>query len=78
MKKLLLATVASAALAGAASAEDVKLGIFIGFTGPIESLTGHMAAAADMMTTTTTIKIHPKQNRSESDYYSFRTKPTDL
>ena len=37
-----------------------------------------MAAAADMMTTTTTIKIHPKQNRSESDYYSFRTKPTDL
>jgi branched-chain amino acid transport system substrate-binding protein len=47
MKKLLLATVASMALAGAASAEEVKLGIFIGFTGPIESLTGHMAAAAD-------------------------------
>ncbi len=48
MKKLLLATVASAALAGAASAEEVKLGIFIGFTGPIESLTGHMSAAADL------------------------------
>lgn len=48
MKKLLLATVASAALAGAASAEEVKLGIFIGFTGPIESLTGPMAAAADL------------------------------
>jgi branched-chain amino acid transport system substrate-binding protein len=48
MKKLLLATVASAALAGAASAEEVKLGIFIGFTGPIESLTGHMAAAAEL------------------------------
>jgi branched-chain amino acid transport system substrate-binding protein len=48
MKKLLLATVASMALAGAASAEEVKLGIFIGFTGPIESLTGHMAAAADL------------------------------
>jgi branched-chain amino acid transport system substrate-binding protein len=47
MKKLLLATVASAALAGVASAEEVKLGIFIGFTGPIESLTGHMAAAAE-------------------------------
>jgi branched-chain amino acid transport system substrate-binding protein len=47
MKKLLLATVASMALAGAASAEEVKLGIFIGFTGPIESLTGHMAAAAE-------------------------------
>jgi branched-chain amino acid transport system substrate-binding protein len=44
--------VASAALAGAAHAEahagEVKLGIFIGFTGPIESLTGHMAAAADL------------------------------
>jgi len=48
MKKLLLATVATAAISGAASAEDVKLGIFIGFTGPIESLTGHMAAAADL------------------------------
>ncbi|NJS38616.1 MAG: ABC transporter substrate-binding protein [Rhodobacteraceae bacterium] len=48
MKKLLLATAAVTALAGAASAEDVKLGIFIGFTGPIESLTGHMAAAADL------------------------------
>ncbi len=47
MKKLLLATVASMALTGAASAEEVKLGIFIGFTGPIESLTGHMAAAAE-------------------------------
>jgi branched-chain amino acid transport system substrate-binding protein len=48
MKKLLLATVAATALAGSAMAEEVKLGIFIGFTGPIESLTGHMAAAADM------------------------------
>jgi branched-chain amino acid transport system substrate-binding protein len=48
MKKLLLATAASALLAGAASAEDVKLGILIGFTGPIESLTGHMAAGAEL------------------------------
>ncbi|MBA3910322.1 MAG: branched-chain amino acid ABC transporter substrate-binding protein [Rhodobacter sp.] len=48
MKKLLLATAASAALAGVASADEVKLGIFIGFTGPIESLTGPMAAAADL------------------------------
>lgn len=47
MKKLLLATAATALLAGAASAEDVKLGILIGFTGPIESLTGHMANAAE-------------------------------
>ena len=48
MKKLLLATTASILLVGAAQAEEIKLGIFIGFTGPIESLTGHMAAAADL------------------------------
>ena len=46
MKKLLLAASACALMAGAAAAEDVKLGILIGFTGPIESLTGHMAIAA--------------------------------
>lgn len=48
MKKLLMASVASLALTGAASAEDVKLGVLIGFTGPIESLTSHMAAAAEL------------------------------
>ena len=48
MKKLLLATTATVLLASAAQAEDIKLGIFIGFTGPIESLTGSMAAAAEM------------------------------
>jgi branched-chain amino acid transport system substrate-binding protein len=47
MKKLLLATAAAALSAGAAGAEDIKLGIIFGFTGPIESLTGSMAAAAD-------------------------------
>ncbi len=47
MKKLLLASAATALIAGAASAEDVKVGILIGFTGPIESLTGHMANAAE-------------------------------
>ena len=47
MKKLLLASAATALFAGAATAEDVKLGILIGFTGPIESLTGHMANAAE-------------------------------
>ena len=47
MKKLLLATAATALCAGAAYAEDVKLGILTGFTGPIESLTGHMANAAE-------------------------------
>jgi branched-chain amino acid transport system substrate-binding protein len=47
MNKLLLASAASALIAGAASADDVKIGILIGFTGPIESLTGHMANAAE-------------------------------
>ena len=47
MKKLLLATAVTALFAGVAQAEDVKLGILIGFTGPIESLTGHMANAAE-------------------------------
>lgn len=47
MKKLLLVTAATALCAGYASAEDVKIGILIGFTGPIESLTGHMANAAE-------------------------------
>jgi branched-chain amino acid transport system substrate-binding protein len=47
MKKLLLATAATALCVGAASAEDVKLGVLFGFTGPIESLTGHMANAAE-------------------------------
>ncbi|WP_430463912.1 ABC transporter substrate-binding protein [Tabrizicola sp.] len=47
MKKLLMASAATLALTGAAAAEDVKLGVLIGFTGPIESLTSHMAAAAE-------------------------------
>jgi branched-chain amino acid transport system substrate-binding protein len=48
MKKLLIATTASALIAGAASAEEIKLGIVFGFTGPIESLTQPMAQAAEM------------------------------
>lgn len=51
MKKMLMASAATLAMVGAASAEDVKLGILIGFTGPIESLTGHMAAAAELAMT---------------------------
>ena len=47
MKKLLTATAACALFAGAASAEDIKLGIIFGFTGPIESLTGSMANATE-------------------------------
>lgn len=47
MKKTLLAAVSVLALAGAAQAE-VKMGIILGFTGPIESLTPDMAAGAEM------------------------------
>ncbi len=48
MKKLLLATAATALFAGVASAEEVKIGVILGFTGPIESLTPHMAAGAEL------------------------------
>ncbi|MGL5010005.1 MAG: ABC transporter substrate-binding protein [Paracoccaceae bacterium] len=48
MKKLLLATAAAALTTGMASAEEIKLGVLIGFTGPIESLTPAMSAAAEM------------------------------
>ena len=52
MKKMLLAStaaalVATSALAGG-HAKEVKLGVLFGFTGPIESLTGPMAAGAEM------------------------------
>ncbi|MDT8858394.1 ABC transporter substrate-binding protein [Paracoccaceae bacterium Fryx2] len=48
MKKLLLATSALVLVAGAASAEDIKIGIILGFTGPLESITPSMAASAEM------------------------------
>ena len=48
MKKLLLASAAGALLAGAASAEEIKLGVILGFTGPIESLTPSMADGAEL------------------------------
>jgi branched-chain amino acid transport system substrate-binding protein len=47
MRKLALATVSVLALTTAAAAE-VKVGIILGFTGPIESLTPDMAASAEM------------------------------
>ncbi|MFY0661274.1 MAG: ABC transporter substrate-binding protein [Shimia sp.] len=48
MKKLLLASATGALLAGAASAEEIKLGVILGFTGPIESLTPSMADGAEL------------------------------
>ncbi|WP_163850169.1 ABC transporter substrate-binding protein [Pseudooceanicola aestuarii] len=52
MKKVLLAGVATAALTGAAFAEshseEVKIGVILGYTGPIESLTPQMADSAEL------------------------------
>ena len=52
MKKLLTATAATALLASGAFAgshsENIKIGVILGFTGPIESLTPHMAAGAEL------------------------------
>ncbi|MFA3915635.1 ABC transporter substrate-binding protein [Ruegeria hyattellae] len=52
MKKLLTATAATALLSGAAfaggHAKEVKLGILIGFTGPIETLAPAMASGAEL------------------------------
>ena len=51
MKKLLLASAATLAATGAFTAghaSEVKLGIILGFTGPIESLTPQMAAGAEL------------------------------
>ncbi|TQS72829.1 ABC transporter substrate-binding protein [Rhodobacteraceae bacterium] len=48
MKKLLLATATVALSAGATYADDVKLGILLGYTGPLESLAPGMTAGAEM------------------------------
>jgi branched-chain amino acid transport system substrate-binding protein len=52
MKKLMMATAAAALTAGTAfaggHAKEVKLGVLLGFTGPIESLTSAMGAGAEM------------------------------
>jgi len=51
MKKLLLATAVSALAVSAglsASAEEIKIGVILGFTGPIESLTPSMADGAEL------------------------------
>jgi branched-chain amino acid transport system substrate-binding protein len=48
MKTLMTATAVSALMCSATFAEDIKLGVIYGFTGPIESLTGPMAAGAEL------------------------------
>ena len=50
MKKLLMATTILAGMSAlsVASAADIKVGVLMGFTGPIESLTPGMADGAEM------------------------------
>jgi branched-chain amino acid transport system substrate-binding protein len=48
MKRILLATAAVTGLAGAATAEPVNVGIILGFTGPLESITPGMGASAEL------------------------------
>ncbi|HGG04361.1 MAG TPA: branched-chain amino acid ABC transporter substrate-binding protein [Aliiroseovarius sp.] len=52
MKKLLMATAATALLGSAAFAgshsSEIKIGVILGFTGPIESLTPQMADGAEL------------------------------
>lgn len=48
MKKLLMASAAAALMAGTAMADEVKIGVILGFTGPIESLTPQMADGAEL------------------------------
>lgn len=48
MKKLLLASTALALSAGIAAAQEVKMGVLLSFTGPIESLTPIMADSAEL------------------------------
>lgn len=51
MKKLLMASAATAMVASGALADahsEVKIGIILGFTGPLESITPAMAAGAEM------------------------------
>lgn len=52
MKKLMMATAATALMAGTAFADghtgDVKIGVILGFTGPLESITPAMGAGAEL------------------------------
>ena len=48
MKKLLVATALAALMSTAVNAETIKLGVILGYTGPIESLTPDMAAGAEL------------------------------
>ena len=48
MKKLTVAIVCAASLTGTAFAEEIKIGVLLGFTGPIEALAPPIAQAAEL------------------------------
>ncbi len=48
MKKYLLASAASVLLAVSANAEEVKIGVVLGFTGPVESMIPAMASGGEL------------------------------
>ena len=48
MKKLILAAFLFASTMSTNTLADIKMGIILGFTGPIESLTPAMAASAEL------------------------------
>ena len=48
MKRLLLASAATLAVSGPAAAQEVSLGVALGFTGPLESLAPPMASGAEL------------------------------
>jgi len=48
MKKLVLASAVSALATGGAFAQEINIGILLGFTGPIESITPFMADGAEL------------------------------
>ncbi len=48
MKRIVSALLLSTALAGSAMAEEVKLGVLLGFTGPLESLAVDIGAGAEL------------------------------
>jgi len=48
MKKLFIAAILSLSLLTTSTFAEIKMGIILGFTGPIESLTPAMAASAEL------------------------------
>ncbi len=48
MKRVLLASAVSALTAGGAFANEIKIGVLLGFTGPIDTITPHMADGAEL------------------------------